>query len=306
MASGQPNLTRQMVLGAAAETTAGTAVSVSASDAAENIYNATLEEIIPETIREAPGTMDTEASVPQGRLGRLRFSTWIYGGASDPLWATVYLPACGWVGTSRVYVPVSGSATAATLTMYLYEDGLRRGIAGAVGTWKATFLAGQCSYIEWEFLGRLLDDADVSLPVPTLPTTIPPRWAGAAFTVGSFAPLASRMTIDAGNTLEPREDPSNDAGYIAAVVTNRRARMTIDPEATLVATQSWLAKLKASTQEALSAPVGTVANNIVTFAAPKAQVVDKKRGNRRLINTNELEFNLGRSTGDDSLTITFA
>lgn len=306
-----PLLQRQAVLAAKAEATPGTAEALTASEAAFNVFNVALAEEIPEIEREGQGTsLDMLASVPGARMGRMTFQSHLYGLGSSgvPAWASTFLPACGMTLSTATYGWSSGSTSAGTLTMAIYEDGLKRGIAGAMGTFSITFATGAPAVVDWEFIGKLIDESDTAILAPTYPTVIPPRFASGTLTLDSISLLTAQVVLRAGNELAMREDPTDVTGYSTAYIVDRRPGGSVDPEAALVATKNWMTSLTASTQAAFALDLGTVANNTMQFDAPKCQVVRKARGVRNKYRTNELELKFGRSAsaGDDSFTLTFA
>lgn len=306
-----PLLQRQAVLAAKAEAVPGTAESLTAAEAAFNVFNVALAEEIPEVEREGQGTsLDMLASVPGARMGRLTFQSHLVGNGSSgiPGYASTLLPACGMVAASQVYGWSSGSSSATTLTMGFYEDGVKRGIAGAMGTWTITFATGGPAVIDWEFIGKLIDESDVAILAPTYPTIIPPRFASGTLTLDSIALPVAQVVLRAGNELAMREDPTDVTGYSTAYIVDRRPGGSVDPEATVVATKNWMTFLTASTQAAFALDIGTVSNNTMNIDAPKCQVISKTRGVRNKFRTNELELKFGRSAsaGDDSLTLGYA
>lgn len=299
----------QDVIAAKIETTTGTPIALAGADGSFEVTNPTLEEDVPEIERPGQGSASPNASVPGPRSGRFKFRVPVTGSGTTgvPPWASTFLAACGWVNTNGVFSPVTGSTSQPTLTIGKYEDGVFRSIAGAKGDFTIEGTSGGIVYIDFDFLGTLQPESDVAMIAPTYPTVIPPRFAGSTFTIGAYSPLISKFTIKAGNQLYLRPDSNNITGYHACAIADRKPMLTIDPEATLVATKDWQNLQFTSAQEALAIIIGSADNNIVAFDAPKAQVVKKARGSRNKIRTNELDFRLCRNSaaGDDELIITF-
>lgn len=301
-----PLLSRQRVFAAKAEVTSGTAVALAAADAAYNVIDPRLDEDVGENQRTGQSALSRLPSVPGARAGRMTFRTELYNAATEPAWLTTLLTACGFVASGAVYAPSTGASAAPTLTMGFYEDGLFKSIAGAMGNFTISATNETQVFIDWDFLGVLQTESDVTLITPTYPTTRPPRFAGSTITVGAFTPRISRFSVTPGNVLTLREDAGHVSGYLAACITDRNPEATLDPEATVVATRNWQSLQLAGTTEALSVAIGSGTDGTITIAAPVAQTVRKAGADRNGISINEITLRLCRSAaaGDDELTIT--
>lgn len=306
-----PLLSRKRVFAAKTETTPGTAESLTGSDGAFNVYDATLQATIEVEKREGQGSFDMLAGVPGSRLGTMTFRTdlWWDGTATMPSWASTLLPACGWVDSSGTFNPtteVPGS-NVKTLTMALYEDGLKKSIAGAMGTFRVVCPAGKMAFIEWTFTGVWQAVTDSSLLSPTYPTDSPIRYASATSQYNSVDLCVENVTFDAGNTLTPKECASTAAGFDYVLVTNRTPTITCNPEAALVATSDvygdWLSASEAEFTVLLDGP----STSTLELQALKAQIVNAQEGDRNGIQTDELTFDCNRNgaTADQSLQFIF-
>lgn len=295
-----PLLLRKRVLAAKLETTTGTAISLTASDGAFNVYNPEIRPVIDVDDREGQGGFLYLQGIPAGRGAEITFESDLAGlGASGavPGWADVFLPACGMTKSSATFT-FGIQDPLKTLTLGLYEHGVLRQLAGCVGSFSIPLESGRYGRIRWRFMGIMQADTDVSVITPTFPTVLPPRFANAsALTIAGTTPKVSRCEIDAGNELVMREDASNVAGFRSGVVVDRRSTLTIDPEAVLVATgPDWLTSLLNSTENSFSLVIGTVANNVLTISGSKAQVVEAPSGSRnKLITRNVVTRLLGES-----------
>jgi hypothetical protein len=307
-----PLLRRRAVFAAKVETTVGTAETLSASEGVFNARDFIIQPSIGVTRREGQGGFNYLAGIPEGMMGTCTIvHDLAYDGTTIPTWASVLLPACGWVDTSGVFSPVSqgpGSGGVKTLTIGHYKDGKRALLSGAMGTFTITLETGKVGYITFTFTGKYsTNETDTALIAPTYPTTLPMRFAAGAFTWNSVALCTASATVDAGNSVIMREcvNASDRSGYVSAIVTNRAPVITADPESVLVATQDRDAKWLTSTPEALSITLGTAGTSIV-IAAPKAQLENKQQGNRNDMMTDELTWlATAGSSADTELTITF-
>jgi len=306
-------LTKKRVFASKIETTAGTAVSLTATDATINIFDAKIVPTIEMENRQGQGSFGKLASVASARTGRATFKTEITGDGSGgvPAWASRFLPACGWVEDTQVFSPKSEGpgSNVKTLTLATYENGLYRQLHGAMGTFVVTGTAGKISYIEWTFDGIYSEPSDVAILTPTYLTQPPFRFVAETLTLGAWTPKLNEVKIDAGNSVVMREDASKSAGVISAIITDRTPTGSLDPEAELVATVNHATKWLAvpGTLEALTIELDNGTDRL-TIAAPKCQRMKVESGDRNGNQTDAIDFQCCKSAdaGDDELTFTFA
>lgn len=310
-----PFLKRKRVLAAKIEATIGTPIALGTADAAMNIYNAMIQNTTQMEQREGQGGFGYLSSIPSGRTGTCTFRTNLEwdGTATEPLWAETFFPACGWVKSGQVYTPRSEApgSNVKTLTIGLYEDGLFKSIAGAMGTFKVTLPTGRLGYIDWTFSGVWQAPADTAIITPTYPTDSALRYAGGLAEWNDVNLCVESAVIDAGNTVIMRECPTTEAGFISAFITNRQPKITVNPEATTVAAQdrwgAWLASTEYALELDCKGPDGSTSDAVLSFDAPKAQVMNLQEGDRNGLVTDEIEFqcNKNGATHDQELSITF-
>jgi hypothetical protein len=306
-----PLLKRKRVLAAKIEGTIGTAEALSASDGAFNVYNAMIQPTIEMEQREGQGGFGYLSSVPGGYIGTATFRTMLEwdGTATEPAWADTFFPACGWVKSGQVYTPRSEApgSNVKTLTIGCYVDGVFKSIRGAMGTFVATLPTGKAGYIDWTFTGVFVSPTDVALITPTYPTDKPMRFAGGLAEWNDVNLCISSATVNANNEVVMRECPTTEEGYIAAIVVNRVPTISIDPEAATVATQDRWAAWLAQTEYALELDVGGPGNSVLSFDAPKAQIINNQEADRGRMVTDTIEFqcNKNGATHDQELSITF-
>src|SRR5579862_7327869 len=134
-----PLLKRNTIVAAKIETTPGTAVALTSSDAAFNVYDAKYTADIPMYERELQGSFSMLSSVAGARMARIEFSIDLYGSGTPgtpPAYANTFFVGCGMAVTSGVFSPVSEWSAMHALTMGMYEDGIFKSICGAMGTIK--------------------------------------------------------------------------------------------------------------------------------------------------------------------------
>lgn len=322
-----PLLRTRRVLAAQLESAVGTAETLTADDAAFNVFDADLQP--GADFQERPG--QAGHSPLKGVLGRrsgtCNFAVEAHGsgvaesagGESVPAWAKVFLPACGMkqaAADSPVFnvssTSPTGGATAVavrTITLGLFEDGLFKVLSGCMGNVSVALVAGEKAMLNFEFSGVWAAPTDVALIAPDYPSVLPPRFAGGAVTYATKTPVLSEMTIDVGNNVVLRPDATQAAGIISALITGRRTTVSMNPETNLVATHDKYGAWLASTEGALSAALGAGADgNTLTFGAPAAQISEIKGGDRDGVAVDEVSLQCNRSAdaGDDEFTITFS
>lgn len=302
-------LAKRRILAAKIETTVGTAISLSASDATFNVFDVSIQPDIPFTPRQGQSAFSGLTGTYEATAGTAKFSCELTGGASIPAWATTFLPACGLVASSLVMSPQTnppGSGGVKTLTIGAYIDGIFKSIKGAMGNAVFRFAAGKRVMVDFEFKGVWVAPSDVALIAPTWTTVAPLRFVSSGLAIGAANPKCANLTIDLGNDVQLREDSGTATGLISAVIADRKMKGTIDPEAALVATRDnhgdWLAR----TEAALAISLGGATNG-VAFAAPKLQFsnIQEAERNGQYIDAIDFVLNRSASAGDDELTITF-
>lgn len=310
-----PLLRRKAVFAAKVESTVGTAESLTTAEAAFNARDFVIQPSVGMTRREGQGGFNYLPLIPEGMQGTCTIvHDLAYDGTTIPSWASVLLPACGWVDTAGVFSPVTqgpgGSGGVKTLTIGHYKDGKRSLLSGAMGTFKLSFPTGKVAFITFTFTGKYSsNETDTAIIAPAYPTTLPLRFAAGALTWNSVALCTSNVEVDSGNSVIMREcvNASDRSGYVSALVTNRAPIITADPESVLVATQDRDAKWLTSTPEALSITINGTGNSTVVVAAPEAQLENKQQGNRSDMDIDNLTWlaTANASTPDTELTITF-
>lgn len=312
-----PLLRKRRQIAAKVETTVGTAEALTASEAAFNVFDPDVNPQIDFETREGQGVFSSLPGVPGAEGGQAKFMCEIYGrgssGGAVPSWASVFLPACGMVdngsGVFSFFSRPPGTAGVKTVTIGQYIDGFKKLLRGAMGTFDIVLTSGKRAMIEFTFTGVWSAPTDVALLAPTYPTIAPLRFVDAGLLIGGsggWEPKVSTMRISAGNVVVLREDASDPSGYISAIITDRKPVGTMDPEASLVATQDSYGKWLDRTERAMALTLGSGTNR-VDLAAPKLQFTNLQDGERNNIQIDTVTFQLNRSAaaGDDEFSIDF-
>jgi len=265
------------------------------------------------TRREGQGGFNYFESVPEGMQGTCTITHELtYDGTLIPTWASVLLPACGWVNSAGVFSPVSqgaGVGGVKTITLGHYHDGKLRQLVGAVGTFVITCPTGKGAMITFTFTGKYsANETDTALIAPTYPTAPVLRFADGTVTWNSVGICTSSVGIDAGNAVIMREcaQAGNVTGFISAMITNRTPIITADPEAVLVATQDRDTQWKDMAAGVFAVTLNGTGTSTLVISAPQAQLENKQHGNRNDLITDDLTWLATQgATADSELTITF-
>lgn len=198
-----------------------------------------------------------------------------------------------------------------SLTFYSVKSGRLRSMVGARGNMKINLAAGQPGKATFEFQGRRGKNENAAvITSPTFSDT-PNAIRGAQILTYLDTPVSS-FEIDLGNTIVQRDDLLQVDGLLSTYISDRRPKLTADPEAALIGTINWLDKMRNPTPGVLGATERyfesqTSQGNKWIFYAPNAQVKGVTDGERNDIWVEQLSWELKRydSLGDDSLWFAF-
>ncbi|HUT58864.1 MAG TPA: phage tail tube protein [Phycisphaerae bacterium] len=218
----------------------------------------------------------------------------------------VLFQGCGMKLADGVLSPVTAVADQKTVTIDVYEDGLKKRLYGAMGTWELSGESGKQVFVEFTFTGIFMSEADASLPATAHTAAAPMRAAAVTLDIGGHTPKVSRFTINPNNPVEAREDATAAEGIAHYIVgAGRRYVIGMDPEAEPTATWDINALWAGKDEKNFSL---TLSDGIVdvTIAAPKLQQTAPQEALRegKLIHTMSAQCNADE--GDDELTISVA
>ncbi len=303
-------LAKKRILGAKIETTTGTAISLSGTNATFNVYDLVANPNIEFIERMGQGSFGRLPSVEGKQAGTFRFKTDLIGGASAPAWMSTFLPACGWVDSTGTFSPKTLPPTDAggvhTLTLGAYIDGVYKQIHGAMGTWEIELITGQPGFISFDFQGIWDAITDVALVTPTYVTVKPPRFASATLTAGAYSPKVGSVKISSGNVLYLRPDVTA-SGLFCACVADRKPMVSMDPESDTVANRDTYGIMRALTTAALTCTWGSTGNQL-SIAGPSLQIVNAQETSRNGVQADNVDWQCNKSAagGDDELTLAYA
>lgn len=307
-----PLIRARRVIAAKVETTAGTAESLTATEAAYNVYNLEASPTIEEQQRPGQGFgLSKIASTYGGLSGTATFSQDMVATLAQlsPFWNSCGLKLATSTFSPESRPPEGTSSGSETLTIGCYVDGLKKLVYGAMGNAVMHFPSGMPCYTEYTYTGCWGAPTDVALLAYTPPTAAPLRMVSSSFGVGSgpYYPKFSEAVLDLGNTVLLRQDGKQASGYHSAVITDRRITVTVDMEADLVANYDPNGDRLARTLRAVTWAITDGANTL-TFTLPSAQVIDVQPGDRNGLEIFNVTYlatasDLSAAPGDDELTI---
>lgn len=223
----------------------------------------------------------------------------------DPL-----LRACGMgvtnvPATSDTYAPVSDGQE--SVSVYLFEDGLRYNILGCRGMLNLACEIGQPGMLDFTLKGHFSGPTDVALPTPTFNATAPVVAHGMPFVTDGFSANISGLNMDFGNQFGVPDDLTAADGFGEVhIVGPRRVIGGFDPLATLVADYDWVSKWQADNAASMTTGViGSVAGNRWQLTCPLTQYREIGRGDNNGIRSRDIGFLAQETSGDDEWSLVF-
>ena len=221
------------------------------------------------------------------------------------------------------YLPVSTGVESLSLEMFF--AGLKHSMTGARGTFTAEGEAGAFGTFSWTFTGDFVTPTDEALPSDQVFETQVPQQVelanvaalgGVDFPIVTdltaalpteFALCAQAFGFDIGNDVQPRECINGANSLEGAVITDRSASATFNPESELVAAHPFWTILENANRIFFAVRVGVNQGNVVQFHGLFAQYTGISYSDRANIRANDMTLRLAASTdaGDDELRISF-
>ncbi len=287
-------IVRKRALLAKHETTYGTAIALSGTDGVFHVFNPTFTHNIAETTREGQRGATKLPSTKGQSSATVTFQMDWNRQSSEPVGWTTFMPACGLTKKSgsdafELQLAAPGTSGVKTLSMGVYTDGVVQKIRGAMGTFSISARAGDKYIISFTFTGVYDGFADASLPSPSYPSegdcTVE-RFAASAVTIGGTATPCSTFNFDLGNVVNLIESNAVDAGFLYAMVTDRRPTLTLDPLSTTTTSASRMTDLL----DREATPAITVGGSAAQISLPLAQLINVAHGERSGLMTDNLTF----------------
>jgi hypothetical protein len=311
-------ITRRVQVGGRVENTKGTAITIGADQAKILAYEPVFE-FNPTKFKRNPYTRSLSrfASLTGQQIAELTFRAELMAppiaNIGESPTNSPYLQGCGMketliAGTSAAFAPVSTKEDMETLSLAVWEDGIKKALCGAMSNLRLLFVVGEPVIGEYSFIGKYSEHKDDDMPSPAHPAEKPFIFQNATFTVHGSSMIVQNMEIDLQNEISLRPDPGDATGILHALIVGRNPTVTLDPEQQLVADHDFFDRLKAGTEAAISIVLQSSDDSICTIALPKTAYLGLSQNDRDGIRTYSatMEANKDSSSGDDELTITFA
>ena len=163
---------------------------------------------------------------------------------------------------------------------------------------------GEPVYIKFDFQGVLVSIADVAFASIINPSafdaTLPDALLGATLKAFAEVQTANKVTINLNNKIELFTDPSAAEGVQGAHIVDRDPTIAMDPDLALIATQGDYSRLTGNSTGTFSMTIGShITLSTVSLQLNKAY----KPGNREGHVTNEKEYSLRGTVGNDEFSI---
>lgn len=209
--------------------------------------------------------------------------------------------------TSVTYRPLSTLSSHEGVSIGYQAGGVYRTAKGCRGTFSLAAGAGQTGKLSFKLVGHINTEADAAAPTPTVETTRPPAFLGAAFQVGGYTAAIEQITFDIANTIAMAPDPNGTDGYGEVRVTARKSAGKFNPEAQLIATKDWVGLFRAGTQQAIqTGAIGPTAGNKWALTMGQAYFTNVPYGEREALLTHEIEYGAAETASlDDEVSLQF-
>lgn len=167
-----------------------------------------------------------------------------------------------------------------SVTAYHYVDGLLRKLVGARATGTLQMDAAGIPVFSVTLTGTFAGETDASIPAGAQPSSIaaPLFVQGAlpspAFVLNRAAVGIAAFSLDLGNNLTSPADPNTTFGFGGGILVGRDIRLSVNPQAQLVATRDVVTQLQQGTNFPVGARAGSAAGNRLGIVAPLAQIIE--------------------------------
>lgn len=282
-------------MAAAAETTPGTAVTLTSSHSDTRVWDLQVGSIeVPfdqDPSKYATGDPFLGESIPGPTMGTVTFTTKFVNktGGTEPNWTKFAKTAgchvsgyTGPCGTGFIVFPTA-HAMESGLSIGIYDkergfnpSGLFYQFAGCMGNCViSTEGTGKPYNMAWEFKGKLNDINDInaaSIPALTSQDTeIPDKFLNGFIAMSGtaeFSGCISTMEFNFGNTVSPVECQNSSTGYSKYAIVSMEPSLTINPLVTRNTSYDAWSKLTSGTIERV-----WISTSMFSLMIPRAQIM---------------------------------
>jgi len=299
-----PLLTRKRVIKVILEATKGTKL---AGTQALLVFDLEINPTSPFEERKGTGLYrgHGQAGIHGERSGRCSFTAELRGDGSQGLEAglAILLQACTLAKTVEVYQVHSTHTNDKTISIDVWEDGVKKGLAGASGTVTFAGVTGKRMMLNFEFSGVWQAPVDEALPAYAPSTTRPMLIQGGTFTLAGESIKIGNFNLDMACVVVPRLDVDATGGIIYYMVTDYDGPIiSLDPEADKIAGYDFYGAWLAGTEAAVSLAL-TNGTDTITFTIPKVQYREVNEGDRDGIQIYDITGQCNHSAGNDCVKL---
>jgi len=198
------------------------------------------------------------------------------------------------------------SSLVPSLTMGMYEDGVRKLLKGCRGTAKFNFKIGEPATVDFSFKG--VEAGVIDTPLLTglsFDDVVPPVLLNAVMSCDDVSLNIGELDVDIANTLAPKDKIDDQKGILSFMITERDTQGSFNPEMVLVATHDFYDKWFSNTPMVLDMAYGETVGNKIRVYAPSIiynKVDDADRDGIQLAQT-AFDVTGSMEPGDDELAI---
>jgi len=218
-----------------------------------------------------------------------------------PLGATSVLA----IPANVVYRPISAAIPCASLAVY--SDGIVFKFKDARGSVSLEMTAARVWKATVRISALFVSKTDAAVPAVTYDGTIPGVYRKSRFLINRLKAAIRSMSFDNGNSMVFPEDPNEDEGFSAPMITRRDMRATLDPQQRLVATANLLDDFRQGNPQPIHAAIlgGNAAKpgGRIMFNAPIALFIQNDPGDRDGIMTEQIQAKLDGADAGAFLTV---
>ena len=300
------------LIAAKIETTEGTDANPGGADVvlAKNITLSPMEGKDEDRALELPYFGST-GTIPLDLHAKLKFEVELAGSgtagtapAMGPLLRICAVAETITASTSVVYNPITSGSESGTLHFFIEDT--KFALIGARGTCTVDLASSANPKAMFEITGLFTAPAEGTRPTPNFSPWKKPVAVTAAntptATIDATDLVMRSFKLDLGNQVEPRFLVGSDG----VLITGKSEKIDMQVEAVPLTTFDPFAMAFAASEVAVEIVHGTVAGNIVTFNAPKAQM-QRPSGITPVQDIAEWPLSLipVPDTGNDQWTLTF-
>lgn len=302
-----PLLTRKRVIKVTAEDPMGSKVAGTSSIL---VFDLDIKPTAPFEDRRGSGLYrgHNVVGVHGERSGVCSFSCELRGNGAQCMEASliILLQACGFEQTVQVYQVHSTHANDKTISIDVWEDGVKKGLAGASGNVTFEGETGKRMMCNFEFSGVWQAPIDEDLPGYDPGTEPPLLLQGGTFTLAVKSIKINKFSLNMGCQVVPRMDVDAVGGIAYYMITDYDPILSIDPEADKIAGYDYHGAWLAGTEAAVSLVI-TNGTDTITFTLPKVQYKEITEGDRDGIQIYDITGQCNHSaSGNDAVAIAVA